>query len=177
MDLVGSVGSDLEASSAASEAVKYLLDTSQGAKLTKDQLGDIKVELIAPFMPLRASLSKNSAIGLDTDFVKNIADEVVWCGDGESTTHEDWLKRLTTGILSCLHKASTFRLALMKICELRADFCEFFLPILVHDLLYHMGDKVGEVLASGVGSYFRRHYENVAKEKKRHASNQSGKHN
>lgn len=154
------VDQDISVRSAASKALYAVLNSKEGKKVATSSLdfgyGIINKSYLTPFLaPARQMPSTNFSVRLDV-FNSNVAKNELW-SPHDNKTHKEWATNLMVNLLQ-IFTDNCFLYQLIRICELKLDFCENILPVLINFLILYINDKyVIDVLTKQIQYFFEEH--------------------
>ena len=107
------------------------------------------MDILLPFLPENTCVLKEPEINQEA-FAVDLQLHILLEGEGN---YPDWIRNVVSQILSALNDNCYFA-CLRDLCKLQSDFCSFFFPLLVHDILAHASNSVTDILCQEVRKFF-----------------------
>ncbi|XP_048753406.2 serine-protein kinase ATM-like isoform X2 [Ostrea edulis] len=154
------IDKDMKTVEATSQVLKSMLRSSAGINFVNEMNNSNKMELfqrLQPFLPKKKDSAVNAEIQkMSYDkFVSAINQDDLWWDT--TVSHEDWIVRLTSTLLTCSAINNELFCYLGPVCLLKMEFCEFLLPMLIHDILSLNNAAHQEIFSQQVSRFFLQH--------------------
>lgn len=110
---------------------------------------------LTPFYSVNVSQSNfNMRIDGDT-FINVMKDDDLWIP--VECCHNKWITRLVTTFLGTFHEREFFN-SFIDVCEIKTEFCEQILPIVIYTVLYWNIGSLTSLVLSKIESFFDKHW-------------------
>nr|XP_056714051.1 serine-protein kinase ATM [Euleptes europaea] len=137
----------IEVRSAAAACLKNILATKTGQKFweTYKSKADTMLIYLHPFRVSKKKLLEVSVNARENP-LEDLDNKNIWIP--QSRSHDVWIKTLTCALLDSGGVKSEVLQFLKPLCEVQTDFCQTVLPYLIHDILLHDSNELGQTLLS-----------------------------
>uniref|UniRef100_A0A6P7GP54 Serine-protein kinase ATM-like n=1 Tax=Diabrotica virgifera virgifera TaxID=50390 RepID=A0A6P7GP54_DIAVI len=159
---------DIEVIRKASKMLYAALKTKEGKKIVGEGAdfgyGPINKNDIIPFYPTSSSSSQRVKVDVNR-FIEKLDSDELWC-PRRNVSHQSWINLLVSSMLETFVD-NDFLNGLTEICNVKVEFSEHLLPLLVNLLVLYGHRSVTNILFKNIEYFFSEHWRLTVQENRK----------